>query len=193
MSDQKRSPRDFATRTHTHKTPIPYIPLKEEIRDKVTADPCTFKVKVDGKTTTNASVWTGGTQASFLIHVIGMLNYCNRKKLFVSGGPQKTRETSSSWACKKAMTTYVCPNPTQVRERVLEAQETSPKKTFAGTITISKKNMEIRTNTLVPAEEAPEPEAEELDRAQDAHEQVLAKIQEANEKLEKTGTAIFDL
>ena len=64
MSDQKAVPKglcdqDFE-RGHTQKTPFPYIPLKDEIGDKVKADPRTFKVKVDGKTTANASVWISG-------------------------------------------------------------------------------------------------------------------------------------
>ena len=66
----------------TQKPPILYIPLEDEIRDKVKADPPMFKVKVDGKTTINTSVWIGRSQESFLIHIIGALNYCDGTKLF---------------------------------------------------------------------------------------------------------------
>ena len=86
MSNQKVVPKGLhdwdVERGHTKKTPIPYISLEDEIGDKVRADPCMFKVKVNGKTTVDASVWIGGSQESFLIHIIGVLNYCDRTKLF---------------------------------------------------------------------------------------------------------------
>ena len=86
MSDQKAVPKGLrgqdVERGHTKKPPIPYIPLEDEIGEKVKADPRTFKVKVDGKTTVNASVWMGGSQEGFLIQVINALNYCDRTKLF---------------------------------------------------------------------------------------------------------------
>ena len=42
-------------------------------------------------------------------------------------------------------------------------------------------------------EEAPKPNADELDMANDGHEQVLERIREADENMEKTGTATFAL
>ena len=48
MSDQKLVPKGLYDQEvemgHTQKLPIPYIPLEDEIGDKVKADPCTFKV-----------------------------------------------------------------------------------------------------------------------------------------------------
>ena len=71
----------------------------------------------------------------------------------------------------------------QEREKVPEAQETSPKRTLAGTPSSRKKTKEGRTNTPITAEEAPAPEAEELSRAKIAYKQVQEKIQEAKENL----------
>ena len=42
------------------KPPIPYIPVDDKIGKKVKHEARTFKVKIDDKTTVNASVWTGG-------------------------------------------------------------------------------------------------------------------------------------
>ena len=42
----------------------------------------TFKVKIDDKSTVNASVWTGGNSEGFLIHVISALGYNKRSKLY---------------------------------------------------------------------------------------------------------------
>ena len=60
MSDQKAVPKGLrdqdVERGHTKKLPIPYIPVEDKIGDKVKANLRTFKVKVDGKMTINASV-----------------------------------------------------------------------------------------------------------------------------------------
>ena len=146
-------------RGSTHKKLlIPYIPLEDEIGDKVTADP-----------SVNASVWTGESQESFLIHIIGAINYCNRTKLFEKWKAPKN-ERDNLQADLKESYNYVCmlekvqenPVPTQERERGSEGQETSPERTLAGTPTSRKKTKEGKTNTPVLAEEAPSPEAEEL-------------------------------
>ena len=70
MSDQKAVPKGLCDqdieRDHTQKLLIlPYIPLEDETGEKVKADPCTIKVKVNGKTTANVLVWMGGNQESF--------------------------------------------------------------------------------------------------------------------------------
>ena len=86
MSDQTAIPKGLhdqeVKRGHTKKPPIPYIPLENKIGDKVKGDPRLFKVKTGNKMTVNASAWTCRNQDSFLINVIGALNYCIRTKLF---------------------------------------------------------------------------------------------------------------
>ena len=86
MSNQKTVPKGLCKHEveqgHTKKPPISYIPVEDKIGDKVKSDPCTFKVKVDDKTTVNAGVWTGGNPEGFVIHVISAMNYIERSKLF---------------------------------------------------------------------------------------------------------------
>ena len=41
-----------------------------------------FKVKINEKTTVDASVWTRGGSESFLVHVMCTLGYCKRSDLF---------------------------------------------------------------------------------------------------------------
>ena len=65
-------------RGHMKKLSILYNPVENEIGDKVKGDSHTFKVKIDEKTTINASIWQGGNQENFLIHIIGTLNNCVR-------------------------------------------------------------------------------------------------------------------
>ena len=118
--------------------PIPYIPLEDEIGEKVKADPRNFKGKVNGKATVNATVWRGRNQESFLIHIIGTLNYCDRMKLFVKWKTTKTKRDNLQ-ADLREHYNYIHifqdvqddTSPTQEREKVLESQETSPEKTSA--------------------------------------------------------------
>ena len=60
MSDQKTVPKGLreneVERGNFKKPPIPYIPVEDEIGEKVKHDSRTFKVKLDNKTTVNASV-----------------------------------------------------------------------------------------------------------------------------------------
>ena len=82
MSDQKPVPKGLLEQEveqgHTKKQPILYIPVNDIIGDKVKSDACTFKVKIDNKT----SVWTGMNPEGFLIHVISAMNYLDHTKLF---------------------------------------------------------------------------------------------------------------
>ena len=150
--------------------------MEDDIGEKVKVDLRTFKVNVDGKTTVNVSVWTGGNQESCLIHIIGALNYCNRTKLFVKWKAAKTKRDGLQADLRESYD-YICmlqdiqddTSPMQEREKVPEAQETSPKRTLAGSTASRKKNKEGRTNTPVPTEEAPIPEVEELNRAKVAY------------------------
>ena len=86
MSDQKTVPKGLRKQVVEHgnfkKPPIPYIPVEGEVGEKVKIDARTFKVKIDAKTTVNASVWTGGNSEQFLIHVISATGYIERSKLF---------------------------------------------------------------------------------------------------------------
>ena len=76
------------------KPPILYIPVEDKIGDKVKSKVWTFKVKIDKKTTVNASVWTGGNPEGFLIHVISAMNYIKRSKLFEKWVSAKTKVDS---------------------------------------------------------------------------------------------------
>ena len=73
------------------KPPIPYIPVDDEIGEKVKSKVRTFKVKIDDKTTVNASVWTGGNPEGFLIHVISVLGYIENSKLYEKWESAKTQ------------------------------------------------------------------------------------------------------
>ena len=94
MSDQKTVPKGLrkneVERGNFKKPPIPYIPVEDEIGEKVKHDLRTFKVKIDDKTTVNASVWTGGNPEGFLIHVNSALNYIKRSKLYEKWVSAKT-------------------------------------------------------------------------------------------------------
>ena len=85
MSDQKTVPKGLreneVERGNFKKPPIPYIPVNDKIGEKVKSELRTFKVKLDEKTTVNASVWTGGNPEGFLIQVISALGYIERSKL----------------------------------------------------------------------------------------------------------------
>ena len=204
MSDQKAVPKGLrgqdVERGHTKKPPIPYIPLEDEIGEKVKADPRTFKVKVDGKTTVNASVWMGGSQEGFLIHVIGALNYCDRTKLFAKWRIVKNtrdafqRELDKSHNYVRMVEkVQVVPVPTQESEKGPECEEPSPERTAVATPTSRKKPKDGRNHPPAPAVEASTPEAMELERAKVAYEQAQEKVDNAHEDLEKAGTAIFAL
>ena len=86
MSEQKSIPKGLCDqevkRGHIKKPSIPYIPIEDEIRDRVKYNPGTFKVKMEEKTTVNMSVWLRGNQENFLVHAIVALNYCVRTNLF---------------------------------------------------------------------------------------------------------------
>ena len=86
MTVQKLIPKGLCDqevkRGHMKKPPIPYTPLENKIGNKVKCNLHTFKAKIDKKNTNNGSVWLGGSQESFLGHVIGALNYCARTNLF---------------------------------------------------------------------------------------------------------------
>ena len=79
MSDQKTVPKGLrenkVERGNFKKLPIPYIPVNDEIGEKVKSKAQTFKVKIDDKAMVNASVWTGGNPEGFLIHVISAMGY----------------------------------------------------------------------------------------------------------------------
>ena len=85
MSDQKTVPNGLhdneVERGNFKKPPLPYIPVNDEIGKKVKSDVRTFKVKLDGKTTFNLSVWAGGNPKGFLILVISALGYIKRSML----------------------------------------------------------------------------------------------------------------
>ena len=68
--------------------------MEDEIGKKVKSEGRTFKVKIDKKTTVNASVWTGGNPKGFLIHVISAMNYIERSKLFKKWVSTKTKVDS---------------------------------------------------------------------------------------------------
>ena len=74
------------------KPPIPYIPVNDEIGKKVKSKARTFKVKIDDKSTVNASVWTGGNPEGFLIHVISALGYIEHSKLYDQWTSAKTAQ-----------------------------------------------------------------------------------------------------
>ena len=57
-------------RGHTKKPQIPYILVEDKIGKKVKREPRILKVEIDDKTAVNASVWTGGGDESFLVHVM---------------------------------------------------------------------------------------------------------------------------
>ena len=86
MSDQKTVPKGLRSqeveRGNFKPPPVPYIPVEDEVGEKVNNDNRTYKVKINDKTTINASVWTGGNSEQFLIHVISAMNYIERSKLF---------------------------------------------------------------------------------------------------------------
>ena len=86
MSDQKSVPKGLreneVERGIFKKPPIPYIPVEDEIGEKVKQDSRTLKVKLDDKTTVNAAVWTGGNPEGFLIHVTSALSYIKRSRLY---------------------------------------------------------------------------------------------------------------
>ena len=86
MSNQKTVPKGLrkqeVEQSHTKKPPIPYIPVEDKIGNKVKSDLCTFKVKIDSKTTINMAIWTGGNPKEFLIHVISAMKYIKCSKLF---------------------------------------------------------------------------------------------------------------
>ena len=64
MSDQKTVPKGLRGNKvecgNFKKPPVPYIPVDDEIGEKVKSEARTFKVMLDEKTTVNASIWTGG-------------------------------------------------------------------------------------------------------------------------------------
>ena len=95
MSDQKTVLKGLheqeVERSNFRKPPIPYIPVEDEVCKKVKNDVPTFKVKIDKKTTVNASVWMGGNPEGFLIHVISAIGYIERSKLFENWVSYKTQ------------------------------------------------------------------------------------------------------
>ena len=95
MSNQKTVPKGLreqeVERGNFKKPPIPYIPVEDEVGEKVKNDVQTFKVKIDNTTTVNASVWTGGNPKGFLIHIISTVGYIERSKLFKNWTSQKTQ------------------------------------------------------------------------------------------------------
>ena len=112
--------------------------MDDEIGEKVKADLHTFKVKVNSKTTVNASVWMGGSQEGFLIYVIGALNYCNRTRLFARWSTVKSerdelrRGINESYDYVRILEkVQVIPGPTQESEKGPEGQEASTKRTLA--------------------------------------------------------------
>ena len=86
MSDQKTVPKGLRSqeveRGNFKPPPVPYIPVEDEVGEKVNSDNRTYKVKINDQTTIHASVWTGGNSEQFLIHVISAMNYIERSKLF---------------------------------------------------------------------------------------------------------------
>ena len=95
MSDQKTVPKGLRSqeveRGNCKPPPVPYIPVEDEVGDKVNkSENRTFKVKIDDKTNVNASVWTGGNSEQFLIHVISAMGYIERCKLFSAWTSFKT-------------------------------------------------------------------------------------------------------
>ena len=94
MSNQKTVPKGLRENEVEHgnvkKPPIPYIPVEDEIGEKVKQDSQTFKVKINNKTAVNANVWTGGNPEGFLIHVTSALNYIKRSKLYEKWVSAKT-------------------------------------------------------------------------------------------------------
>ena len=95
MSDQKTVPKGLRENkgecSNFKKVPIPYISVDDENDEKVKSKARTFKVKIDDKTTVNASVWTGGNPEGFLIHVISAIGYIERSKLLKKWVSAKTQ------------------------------------------------------------------------------------------------------
>ena len=153
MLDQKLIPKGLCDqevkRGHNKKPSIPYIPVENKIGNRVKGDLHTFKVKIGKRTTFNASIWIGGNQENFLIHVIGALNYCaTRTNLFnkwMSAKKAKVKHNKDLKECRD----YICmlydvqgpPDPTETSKvpeedppsskKWEEAQETLPKKRVA--------------------------------------------------------------
>ena len=89
MSDLKTVPKGLrkeeVERGNFKPAPIPYIPVEDDVVEKVKSESIrTYKVKIDDKTSVNASVWTGGSPEGFLIHVISAMGYIERCKLCYS-------------------------------------------------------------------------------------------------------------
>ena len=114
------------------------------------------------KTTVNTSIWTGGNQESFLIHVISALNYCVRTKLFDKWRSAKSKKDAHQNDLLEIQNFILMlydkqnkPAPMQAKKKVPEAQETMSKKTLDRTTMAKKKSKEGTTNTPVPTEIGP--------------------------------------
>ena len=141
MSNQNSIPKGLCSqevkRGHIKKPPIPYIPVENEIGDGVKGEPHTFKVKINEKTTVNASIWTGRNLEGFLIHVISALNYCARNKLI----KKWTSAKNEKFLYKKDLQDinnyiWVLYN---VKKSPPESKKTASEKTSAGTTMANKK------------------------------------------------------
>ena len=71
-------------RACSRRPPIPYIPVKDKIGEQVNkvAGSQVFKLKLPDGTKVNHTQWDAGNNDTFIIHVMNVLSYCNRKGFF---------------------------------------------------------------------------------------------------------------
>ena len=197
MSDQKTVPKRLrenkVERGNFEKPPIPYIPVDDEIGEKVKSEARGFKVKIDDKSTVNASVWTGGNPEGFLIHVISALGYIERSKLYNKSNSAKIAQDKCAAELqdsRERVTKYL----EIVRKKKNAQKEPQEESTEPATAPPAQAKRGKTDTPTVPAQKSKEDEiAEELAKLKKIHNGLYEAWKKAKEKKEEAGNAIFTL
>ena len=193
MSNQKTVPKGLRSqeveRGNFKPPPIPYIPGEDEVGEKVKGDSRTYKVKIDDKTTVNASVWTGGNSKQFFIHVISATGYIERSKLYESWASFKS-EVDGYWKDVANYKTFLVNSKDELKKAEEEARQaiTAQNGPAAG-----EEDASIAPNVPPDIRQKVNDAKNDVARWEGQLEATQQAIQVANEEKRKAGEAIFAL